>query len=644
MHTASASGNAVLVSGLSTTVRLTSSTTADRLTLNGLDGNDQLTAAAGVEGLISTLFIGGAGDDTLTGGTGANTLLGDGSSNTFVALTDGNALLRFTAAGVTGTLTPVAVTGLQPGEVLQAIDVRPATGQLFGLGVTGGTTGRLYVINPDTGAATAVGSAPFSTALTGTAFGFDFNPTVDRIRVVTDTGVNLRLNPDTGAIAGTDTDLTAGSNVVGSAYDRNFGGATQTTLFGIDSTTDQLVRQGGVNGTPSPNGGAITAIGNLGVNTSDQVGFDIAAGTDAAFAVLQVGGVSGLFSINLSTGAATLIGNFAGGVTVRGLALLQASGNDLLQGGGGNDTLDGGLGDDVLAPGTALAAATQLSGGGGFDVVRVAGTAGVDVVSIAQAGNVLTTTVNGVAVTHTTTGVEQVQLDVAPGADAVTVANNLTVGVHTVAGAGSPETRFVEGVFGIFAGRLPRATEVQTGLTQLGSGTALSVVQSVSRSNESLTQLVKGFYTQFLGREAVGGEEQFFVGLIQSGQTTEQVQATILGSDEFFGRAQTLVATGTSDERYVTALFQQLLNRTPAAGEVAFWVGQLGSVSRTAVAQSFLTSAEFRTIQVTSFYSTILHRATPPSAAEVAFWVNSTADLLSIRELFAASAEFLANA
>ena len=125
------------------------------------------------------------------------------------------------------------------------------------------------MIDAGTGAATQVGASftlPQSAGAVAappatSGYGFDFNPTVDRIRVVSSGRDNFRLHPDTGAVAGVDTALTVGSNIVGSAYDRNFAGATVTTLFGIDATTDTLIRQGGVDGAPSPNLGVITTIG-----------------------------------------------------------------------------------------------------------------------------------------------------------------------------------------------------------------------------------------------------------------------------------------------------------------------------------------------------------------------------------------------
>ena len=257
---------------------------------------------------------------------------GAGPANLIFALNNNNQLLRFSAA-TPGTLigSPLTVTGLAAGETLVGIDFRPANGALYAMGVAGATA-RLYTINPVTAIATQVGgnvALPQSVGVVaGTSYGFDFNPTVDRIRVVADSRDNFRLNPDNGAVAGADTALTAGSVVVGAAYDRNFASippvpGTATTLFGIDANTNQLVTIGGVNSTPSPNTGQVFAVGNLGVDPNNEVGFDIAGDVPmSAYASLQVGGVSGFYTINLGSGAATLVGNIGNGATaIRDIAV-----------------------------------------------------------------------------------------------------------------------------------------------------------------------------------------------------------------------------------------------------------------------------------------------------------------------------------
>jgi hypothetical protein len=244
-----------------------------------------------------------------------------------VGVTTTNALVTFDSATPGTIVTNVGLTGLQGGETILGIDIRPANGTLYGLG----STSRLYSLNTTTGVATQVGSSGAFT-LSGTAFGFDFNPVVDRIRVVGNTGQNLRLNPNDGTLAATDTALAyaagdpnvaATPRAVGSGYINNFSGASTTTLFNIDSNLDVLVTQGSPGGSPvSPNAGQLFTVGALGFNTSDLAGLDVSGASGIAYASLTApaGNASQLFSINLATGAASLIGTIGGGVPLTSLA------------------------------------------------------------------------------------------------------------------------------------------------------------------------------------------------------------------------------------------------------------------------------------------------------------------------------------
>ncbi len=239
----------------------------------------------------------------------------------FAIDTDNN-LFSFDSAAPSAVLTANFVTGLAQNEVLLGIDFRPATGQLYALG----SGNNLYTLNTATAAATLVGGG-IGTTLSGTAFGFDFNPTVVRIRVVSDTDMNIRLNPITGGLAATDsnlsfagTDISAGKNpsVVGSAYTNNFPGASSTTLYGIDSALDVLVTQ------VPPNNGTLNTVGNLGltINATNLTGFDI-FNVSTAYAALQgSGGTSNFYTIDLTTGAvSSLVGEIGGGLGVRDIAV-----------------------------------------------------------------------------------------------------------------------------------------------------------------------------------------------------------------------------------------------------------------------------------------------------------------------------------
>lgn len=114
-------------------------------------------------------------------------------------------------------------------------------------------------------------------ALTSTTDpGFDFSPVGDRLRLVDRSDINFRVDVDILAPS-TDTSLSPGSDVVALAYTNNVAGATVTTLYGIDSVAATLVRIGGPDGVPSPNAGAVTTIGPLGITPgTDDVSFDIA--------------------------------------------------------------------------------------------------------------------------------------------------------------------------------------------------------------------------------------------------------------------------------------------------------------------------------------------------------------------------------
>jgi hypothetical protein len=278
---------------------------------------------------------------------------------------DGTQLSRFLSS-TPGTATTVTLGGITAGETVVGIDYRPQTGQFYGLGVNPSTdTATVYLIDPQTGASSVVGASPGLIAFvdaTGatvdfppisTGYGFDFNPTVDRIRVVTGSGLNFRANPDTGAPVdgnlGSTTATTAGINtdglinggpngttgVTAAAYTNSFGQPLSggfTTQYVIDAASNSLYIQNPPNGGTLTMAKAITVSGNT-LDFTEANGFDIPSNvqvtksadpaTGLAFAALTVGTTTRLYSIELSTGRAISLGNLPGGVS--GLAVGQAT-------------------------------------------------------------------------------------------------------------------------------------------------------------------------------------------------------------------------------------------------------------------------------------------------------------------------------
>jgi hypothetical protein len=206
-----------------------------------------------------------------------------------------------------------AVTGLAGADTsLVGIDFRVQDGLLYGVGNGGG----VYTIDLDTAVATPVNT--LTEALTpGTFFGVDFNPAADRLRIVSDAGLNLRHNVNAGGTTLKDGSLnyTAGvdaTGINGAAYVNNdLSTNTGTTLFDVDSNLDQVSLQS------PPNSGSLVATGKLGIDASPPVGFDIFSATvegvtvaNKAYASFVAFGASAFYEINLLTGAATFIDVF----------------------------------------------------------------------------------------------------------------------------------------------------------------------------------------------------------------------------------------------------------------------------------------------------------------------------------------------
>jgi len=240
-----------------------------------------------------------------------------------VALTASNRLVSFDRATPGTIRSNVLVTGLQSGENLVGIDVRPADGMLYGVG----STGRLYTLDAATGAATnksrlaadaADTTEPF-TALAGASFGVDFNPMADRLRIVSNTGQSLRINVDTGATT-TDGSINGGAvntAISASAYTNSFAGTGSTTLYGIDSANSTLYTQN------PPNDGTLAKPVPLGVTIGAANGFDIDARTNMGYMVATVGGARNLYGVNLAATSAptNLIGALGVTEDIRGIAL-----------------------------------------------------------------------------------------------------------------------------------------------------------------------------------------------------------------------------------------------------------------------------------------------------------------------------------
>ncbi|WP_370962818.1 DUF4394 domain-containing protein [Amycolatopsis sp. cg9] len=266
-----------------------------------------IAAAAAVLAATTAISVGTAG------GSGAATAAG---LRAYGISSDGTLMATFTTDRPQVLDWVRVVTGLSGDTALIGIDFRVQNGLLYGVGTKGG----IYTITmpPVTADVVVTKVSQLTVPLYGTNFGVDFNPAADRLRVVSDNGQNLRHNLNDGTTI-EDTTLTTppltgpARGVTASAYTNNdLNPDSATTLFGINTTTDQVVIQ-----SPA-NNGTLAPTGALTVDAAPNAGFDIysdlvngkAAAVTAFATLLSPVGQAALYSVNLLNGEAANAGQF----------------------------------------------------------------------------------------------------------------------------------------------------------------------------------------------------------------------------------------------------------------------------------------------------------------------------------------------
>lgn len=234
------------------------------------------------------------------------------------------------------------------------------------------------------------------------------------------------------------------------------------------------------------------------------------------------------------------------------------------------------------------------------------------------------------------TGIEGVQLNNA--ASVSTFYGPDTADRATALASLSPAQRFVQVLYLNALGRAGSLAELDSWVAVLQTNGRLVVASGIERSPEARLHLVQTWYLTYLGRPLGINEPQGWVNMLLAGVSEEVTLSGILGSAEFFARAQTLIAAGTPDERFVRALYLLLLDRTASAAEVAGHVANIASRGRNGVAQDFLFSAELRTNLIEVYYNTLLHRAVDGDGLNS--WFSSGFDATNLRTGIESSNEF----
>ena len=240
---------------------------------------------------------------------------------TIYAVDLGNNFALFHSASPGTVDRNLAITGLLAGDRIVGIDFRPADGKLYGVG----TDSRVYTVDTVTAVASPVGVS-FTPALDGEHFGVVLDPATDRIRIQSaESGQNLRLDPATGQVTDEDAALAYAVGDPNEASSPEIAATAVTTgaaaaTYGIDWFLDEFVVMS------DPNDGQVTTVGSTGVSTAPCVALDVGAnGVVYASMTTSPGSVNNLYTMNVSTGAASLLGAIAVVPSIQSIAIAPGS-------------------------------------------------------------------------------------------------------------------------------------------------------------------------------------------------------------------------------------------------------------------------------------------------------------------------------
>jgi hypothetical protein len=202
--------------------------------------------------------------------------------------------------------------------------------------------------------------------------------------------------------------------------------------------------------------------------------------------------------------------------------------------------------------------------------------------------------------------------------------------------------RYVDAAYLTFLGRPADPSGQQYWANVISSGQPRTVFTgTLARSDEWINRSLDIMYRNVFGRPGDTEGMRYWADRVRAGLRLTDVGALLYGSPEYFQRS------GGTNDSFVRALYDALLDRSADQGGVDYWTGLLrAGRSRTEIASGFYGSIESRSGRVTQLYVSVLSRG--PDPAGLAFWadrllriddVDLAADLAASEEYFWNAAE-----
>jgi uncharacterized protein (TIGR03118 family) len=195
---------------------------------------------------------------------------------------------------------------------------------------------------------------------------------------------------------------------------------------------------------------------------------------------------------------------------------------------------------------------------------------------------------------------------------------------------GTPDERWVNELFHDLLGRQADMGALTLFAGLAASGNREQVIADIENSNEYRTDQVESLYEHYLHRAADPGGLAYFVSVLQSGGTVEQVATALASSPEYFADR----GGGTIDG-FLDALFQDALGRAVDSGARQFFDQALADGATTAqVAAIVFSSPEYLSDVVNNIYLGFLDR--PADSSGLGFWSSQLAQGATDGQIIAA--------
>jgi hypothetical protein len=621
------------------------------------DGNlDAAVVNTGANGTVNILLGSGTGTFTQTGtpisvGADPNAVVatdfnGDGRPDLAVAAAGassgaagtvsvllGNGNATFTAA----TGSPFAA-GVNPRSIVAGDfngDGRPDVAVLNG--GLGNSSDVSVLLNNGSGVLTPVAGGPFLTGGANSAtiavgdFNNDGRPDVAIANAGPTLGsspgsVSVLLNDGTGRLspAAGSPIATGGINTSGVATaDFNSDGLTDIAVMSpVSTNVGVLLNTGGTTTTVTATANAnqtvtatVTVTPAVPGTTPPTGTVTLTEGTTVVGSGSVVNGQATVTTGVLSPGTHTLVANYSGNATfaashsspvnvvVRFVSNVAVSASPSPATAGQSVTFTATI--SSIPPGPPVTGTVTFSDNGtplGTASVGTNGQASFATSSLAAGSHVITASYGG-------------DSNYAPGSGTVSLQVNSIPQPPPV--FGTPIENFVRGLYQQVLHRAADTAGFNDWVNKLQTGqlTREQVATQFLTSAERYGIVVEQFYQTFLGRASDPGRAFWINGLVNGTLSQTDVALGFMISPEFLQDFPT-------NQSYVQALYNKVLNRNPSPSELAIQTNALntGLITKPEMAFAFLAAPETYVEAIDSFYSCILRRQ--PTAAEEQGWLG----------------------